>query len=351
MGPRVLAMGRASVRDRAVRELVARCHVGLDSMALHHEVVHRLRLLLSLDAVFCAGVDPATLLFTSAVLEEIPPESTPRFLANEFLEDDVNKFRTLAHRRFPVDWLDHATGANRPASPRYREIMAPIGLGDELRAAFRSGGECWGFLCLHREDGALGFSEAEARLIGRLAPHVGEGLRRALLVGAASTSPEAEGPGVLVVDADRSLMATTEAGERWLWELAGPDQGLLPLAVETVLARLEAIQRARARSTYCLEFACGPGQAVGWSFMPLRWPGSGQVGTLPWWSSRQSPQSSPLSFLSPTGSRRGKLKSPSWHSKVSPTRCWRESCASRRTPSKITSRPSLPRSALGAEAN
>lgn len=240
-------MGRASVRDRAVRELVARCHVGLDSMALHHEVVHRLRLLLPLDAVFCAGVDPATLLFTSAVLEEIPPESTPRFLANEFFEHDVNKFRTLAHRRFPVDWLDHATGANRPASPRYREIMAPIGLGDELRAAFRSGGECWGFLCLHREDGALGFSEADARLIARLAPHVGEGLRRALLVSAASASPEAEGPGVLVVDADRSLMATTEAGERWLWELAGPDQGvgLLPLAVETVLAQLVAIQRSQ----------------------------------------------------------------------------------------------------------
>ncbi len=238
-------MGRASVRDRAVRELVTRCHSGLDPMSLQSELVARLGRILSLEAVFCASVDPATLLFTSAVMHEIPPDLTPRFLANEFLEDDVNKFTTLARRRFPVDWLDHATKADRAASPRYREIMAPIGLGDELRAAFRSGGECWGFLCLHREDAPLGFTEGEARLIARLAPHVGEGLRRALLVDAADVSPGADGPGVLVLAEDGSLIATTEVGERWLFELARRDQrvGPLPLAVETVLARLEAIQK------------------------------------------------------------------------------------------------------------
>ena len=237
-------MGRASGAGQALKELVARCHCGLDSTSLQRELVDRLERILPLEAVFCATVDPATLLFTSAVLEEIPPDSTPRFLANEFLAEDVNKFKALAHRRFPVDWLDHATGGDRTASPRYREIMAPLGLGDELRAAFLSGGECWGFLCLHRQDGSLGFTEDEARLIARLVPHVGEGLRRALLVDAADVSPGPEGPGVLVLAEDGSLMATTEAGERWLWELARPDQrvGPLPLAVEAVIARLEAIQ-------------------------------------------------------------------------------------------------------------
>lgn len=233
------------VGERAVRELVARCHAGLDQMSLQQELVDRLARVLALDAVFCASVDPATLLFTSAVVREIPPESTQRFLFNEFLEDDVNKFRTLAHRRFPVDWLDHATGADRAASTRYREIMSPLGLGDELRAAFRSGGECWGFLCLHREDSSRGFNETEARLIARVAAHVGEGLRRALVVGAADTSLDDHGPGVLVLSEDRSLVATTAAGERWLWELADPDQSLgpLPLPIETALARLDAIRR------------------------------------------------------------------------------------------------------------
>ncbi len=231
-------------RERAVRNLVARCHVGLDATTLKTEFVERLGRILPLDAVFCAAVDPATLLFTSAILHEIATESASRFLANEFLADDVNKFTVLASRRFPVDWLDRATGNDRAASARYREIMAPLGLGDELRAAFCSGGECWGFLCLHREDAPLGFTSAESRLIARLSPHMGEGLRRALLIGAAEANPETDGPGVLVLDENRSLIATTAAGDHWLWELSGPDQrlGPLPVAVETVLARLEAIQ-------------------------------------------------------------------------------------------------------------
>ncbi len=96
-------VGRAAARGEAVQALAARCHAGLDSMSLQRELVELLGRVLAVDAVFCASVDPATLLFTGAVLQEIPPEETPRFLANEFLEDDVNKFRTLANRRFPVD--------------------------------------------------------------------------------------------------------------------------------------------------------------------------------------------------------------------------------------------------------
>lgn len=244
---RVVAVGRAVGNGKAVAALVARCHVGLDSMSLQRELIERLGRIVPADAAFCASVDPATLLFTGAVVDEIPPESMPRFLANEFLEDDVNKFRTLAHRRFPVDWLDRATGTRREASPRYRDIMAPLGLGDELRAAFRSGGECWGFLCVHREDTPLGFTPAEARLVARLSAHVGEGLRRALLVGAAEASAAPDAPGVLLLGEDRSLIATTAAGDRWLWELSSPDQsGSLPVAVEGVLATLEAIHAARA---------------------------------------------------------------------------------------------------------
>ncbi|MFD4587071.1 hypothetical protein ACFWOD_25410, partial [Streptomyces sp. NPDC058434] len=35
----------------------------------------------------------------------------------------------------PVGSLDRATEGSRTDSARYREIMAPLGLGDELRAA------------------------------------------------------------------------------------------------------------------------------------------------------------------------------------------------------------------------
>ena len=54
-------------------------------------------------------------------------------------------------------------------SPRDRDIMRPVSLGDELRAALVVGGRCWGMMCLHREDGEVGFTAAEADLL-RLSP-------------------------------------------------------------------------------------------------------------------------------------------------------------------------------------
>jgi DNA-binding CsgD family transcriptional regulator len=230
----------ARVTERVATQFSDRCYAGLDASSLQTEFLDALQRIVPFDAAFCATVDPATLLFTGAELREIPWEATPRFLANEFLEEDVNKFRSLASARSPVEWLDRVTERDRVASARYREVMAPLGLGDELRAAFRAGGACWGFLCVHREDGPHGFTPQEARVIARLSTHVGEGLRRGLLATTAETSDGPDGPGVLVVAEDGSLVATTEAGERWLWELDDDEPGRLPLAlaVQAVLARL-----------------------------------------------------------------------------------------------------------------
>ena len=230
--------------EGAARQLTARCYAGLDAGSLQDELLDGLQRIVPFDAAFCATVDPATLLFTGAALRDIPWESTPRFLANEFLEDDVNKFRSLAAAPSPVDWLDRATQHRRATSVRYREIMAPLGLGDELRVAFRAGGACWGFLCVHRRDGPHGFTPQEAQLIARLSTHVGEGLRRSLLTAAAATGLDPEGPGVLVVAEDGLLVASTAAGERWLWELddGQPNGAQLAVAVQAVLARLVSNQ-------------------------------------------------------------------------------------------------------------
>lgn len=241
----------ARVAERAARQLSQRCYAGLEAASLQAEFLDTLQRIVPFDAAFCATVDPATLLFTGAVLREIPWEATPRFLVNEFLEDDVNKFRSLAAAPSPVDWLDRATADDRSASARYREIMAPLGLGDELRAAFRAGGACWGFLCVHREDAPHGFTPAEARLIARLSTHVGEGLRRGLLAAAVETTVDSDGAGVLVVSEDGSLVATTDVGERWLWELddGDPGHGPLAIAVQALLTRLASNETDKGPAT------------------------------------------------------------------------------------------------------
>ena len=102
------------------------------------------------------------------------------FLDNEFGQDDVNKFQSLATGPRHVATLDSATRGGRAGSARYRDIMAPLGLGDELRAALLTPSGCWGHLCLHRAESPYGFTRAEVRMVGRLAASLGNGCRLSL---------------------------------------------------------------------------------------------------------------------------------------------------------------------------
>jgi hypothetical protein len=175
-----------AIVNRQVTALISRCYTGLDSYQLRGEVLRRLRPILSVDAAFFATVDPGTMLFTSALAEDPLPAAAPMFMDNEFGCEDVNKFAFLAVSADPVGSLDRATQGHRPDSHRYREIMAPLGLGDELRAALIANKGCWGVLCLHREDASHGFDDRDVALIKQIAPHVAEGLRRAMTAGSTS---------------------------------------------------------------------------------------------------------------------------------------------------------------------
>jgi DNA-binding CsgD family transcriptional regulator len=237
-------MDRERAWQTAEREIVRLSHTGLDSSTLRMEALRRLRRIVPVDAFFCATVDPATLLFTGSYVEEIPEHATPAFLANEFLQDDVNKFVHLARAANPVHGLYEATQGDPERSPRYREILAPLGFGDELRAALRVGSTTWGVLCLHRELASPGFTEAEAGFLQRIAPHLAEGLRTALLI-EAGAEPSPEGPGLLVLAGDFTITSTTASADRWLEELSDwPHRSEPPQAIRAVAARLEEIERA-----------------------------------------------------------------------------------------------------------
>ncbi len=235
----------SAVVEHRVDELVARCYLGLDPEALREEVLGRLRRLVPVDAAFFATVDPETLLFTSVLVEEPLRQASALFLDNEFGRDDVNKFSALASGDDPVSSLDRATDGDRRSSARYADVMSPLALGDELRAAFVSKGRCWGVMCLHREDSPSGFTPSELALVRRLTPHIGEGLRRALVAhGHGGGAAPGGGPGVVVLNEDLSVSSMNPQAERWLDELhfgpAGEGAGL-PLPVR---AAAHALLRA-----------------------------------------------------------------------------------------------------------
>lgn len=232
--------------ERVRREIVRLCHAGLDSRTLRSELIKRLRKVMPIDVSFFATADPATLLFTGVLVDEILERATAQFLENEFLYDDVNKFSRLARSARPVGGLMQATRWEMEQSLRYRDILAPLGLGDELRAALISGGVCWGFMCLHRERSSPQFTAAEMAFLGRLTPHIAEGLRKALLFGRTAGVSAPNEPGLLLLADDLSMIAITPAAERWLAEVVEADWSptrALPTAVAALVARLQAIER------------------------------------------------------------------------------------------------------------
>jgi DNA-binding CsgD family transcriptional regulator len=152
----------------------------------------------------------------------------------------------VARARQGLRTLGQATRGALGRSARYREILEPIGLGDELRAALRVRGDCWGVVCLHRELHAPAFSAGEARLMQQLAPHLGEAIRTGLLRTAA-LDPQAvgSGPGVVMLAPDLTVVGMTPAGGRWLEELPPAPPGLpAPAALCAVALRLRGLQAA-----------------------------------------------------------------------------------------------------------
>jgi DNA-binding CsgD family transcriptional regulator len=281
--------------QRRIDALVQRCYGGLDAMALGREVVRRLRSVLWVDAAFVATVDPATLLFTAAAGEEPLAGAAQLFLANELGGRDVNRFTDLAAAPVPVRTLDQATRGDRDASDRHAAIMRPLGLGDELRVALRTRQACWGVMCLHREAGAAGFTQPDRDVIAKIAPHVAEGLRRALLAGHSTGPRPPLGHGVVVLDAAGSVASVNAAAERWLAQIPDCDwpsscQLPLPLLAAAAAAGYDQTDQERPAPAIRLRTIRGDWLSVHASrlhgasgqstVLVLEEPGPGEVASL-----------------------------------------------------------------------
>jgi DNA-binding CsgD family transcriptional regulator len=225
------------------RSIVELSHSGQDSITLRRKAVSLLNNALPIDAFWFATADPSTLLFTGSAIEGIPEGATPQFLDNELLQDDVNKFVRIAGARTPVVSLSGATRGRLESSPRYRTILDPLGFGDELRAAVKDGASCWGFMCLHRARGSRNFTADEGAFLETLLPHLAFGLRMALLRDDSTSAVGGDGPGLLLLADDLSVISATPAGERWLAEIADcPNRTELPQVVYSAVARLAALE-------------------------------------------------------------------------------------------------------------
>ena len=246
-------MKREGTMERTRREIIRLCHSALDSHTLRVELLKQLQRVIPSDYIFFSTTDPATQLFTSSVLDETPMTILEQFLENEFLQPDFNKFLTLLNNHQSVGVLSEQTQHNLSRSQRYRDILTPLALGDEMRAVFVTNAACWGTLCLHQERGGSSYTSAEATFLAQVASHIAEGLRKALLLGNVSEVKTLDGPGVLILAEDLSVVAATPVAEYWLTELREAERGdkhALPFPVLTVVARLQAMEQKGVTQMY-----------------------------------------------------------------------------------------------------
>ena len=95
--------------ERIRQELIRLSHAGLDSRTLRIEIMKRLKTVIPIDLSFFSTIDPATLLLTGAVVDEILERASQLFIENEYLKDDLNKCAWMARSNTPVVNLVQAT--------------------------------------------------------------------------------------------------------------------------------------------------------------------------------------------------------------------------------------------------
>lgn len=202
-------------RQRFIR-LVHR-NLGLE--AFFEAADRTLARLIDFDSSCWLSLDPSTLLPTGHFTREVASDHLMELAANEFLEDDVNKFADLARADRPVGVLSQATHGHPLKSPRFANILAPHGYGegDELRATFRDGEGVWGCVAVHRRLGT--FSERDADVVAEMSDYIGQGIRRAVLATGLAVGNGHDSPGVIVLRGDDTLESMTPSARKWLGEI------------------------------------------------------------------------------------------------------------------------------------
>jgi DNA-binding CsgD family transcriptional regulator len=245
-------------RARWVRqELTVLSHSGSDWATMALKASKLLRSVVPFDHACWHSMDPATQLVTGAVKEKLADD--PRNVRYEFSVEDVNKFSFLARSASPVGVLSEATHGNLLQSPRFRDLLQPIGIAWELRACFRAGGVAWGACGIYRGDNQPDFDAADAAFMAEVSRILGEGFRRSMLLDKGTIEETADGPGLLILDDQDATVSITPAASRWLDELVDigdPVGRRLPSPVYAVAARAremvatscEGRLQARARS-------------------------------------------------------------------------------------------------------
>jgi DNA-binding CsgD family transcriptional regulator len=242
--------------ERTFVEVKRLSSAGLEGTELLRQTAERLRLAVPFEGYGIGTLDPATNLMTHFVAEGLDErsldETTSVYLDRVYFEEDLDRIISMLRERRPVELLSEAIGGKPESKLLYREFLKPLGFAHGLGSVLTDGGSAWGALALVRGADAPDFSSRDIGLVRRLTPHVGAGLKAAVLNSRASVEPATEdAPGVLALDHRGHVLSHTPSVEQLLSELEELDpfwreSRSLPVAVRMVR---NAVRRALAPGT------------------------------------------------------------------------------------------------------
>jgi DNA-binding CsgD family transcriptional regulator len=259
--------------------LVRLLHRDLNLVGYFEAADRALQRCVPFDASCWLSLDPGGVMPTSHFSRDYTAAHLMEVAANEYLEDDVNKFADLVRAPRPVGILSQVTDGEQWRSTRYVRFLAPLGFadGDELRAVFRDGAAVWGAVALHRRHGT--FTDTDAKAIADVGGLLAQGIRRAILRSALSAVGDDEQPGLIVLRSDDSVDSMTAAATRWLGELidSSATPGTTPLTIVSVaqVARRAAAGHSNEMATVRL-----PRRTGGWMRFDASLLGRGEQGQV-----------------------------------------------------------------------
>ena len=242
----------ATEREQArCRERLERLSLsGVDSESIRREAIVELQRVIGFDRWCWPLADPETLLPLSGLAEHDFGPGVPRSLELEYSGNDFAAKHVLGRRADSAGSLDAETGGDLARSPRWDEVMRPVGIGDVATVACRDGLGCWGWIEAYRDGGDRSFEVRDLELLAEVGPSLGSALRRRVMDASDGVVVEPSPPGVLVLDRDLRLISST-AGARVLIDALPSARlfaawGMLPSVVypAATLARLGTAARA-----------------------------------------------------------------------------------------------------------
>jgi DNA-binding CsgD family transcriptional regulator len=234
--------------ERAFSEIKRLSSAGLEGPDLLRRSAEALRRAVPFGSYCVATLDPASNLLTNvsnggSAGEDGHAEAYGEVLSRMYFEEDIGRLLSMLRASRPAQPLSEAAGGTLDRSLRYREYLGPVGFGHELAGLFAEGGS-WGAGYFTREAGEPDFGRGEVSLLGRLAPHVGAGLKVAALRSRVTGGQPGPGvPGVLTLDHKGGVLSYTADAERLLSEVdelrPGWDRNGVPVPVDMAAGALK----------------------------------------------------------------------------------------------------------------